>query len=60
MVRSIIIIIIIIKIPELLLLLGREESKHTTGATSGAVTVYPSEAPGSLPVFSGVRVVLDL
>ena len=33
---------------------------NTTGATSGAGTAYPSEAPEFTPVFSGVRVTPSL
>ena len=33
---------------------------NTTGATSGAATAYPSEAPEFTPVFSGVRVTPSL
>ena len=33
---------------------------YTTGATSGAGTAYPSEAPEFTPVFSGVRVTRSL
>jgi hypothetical protein len=33
---------------------------NTTGATNGAGTAYPSEAPEFTPVFSGVRVTRSL
>ena len=29
---------------------------NTTGATRGAVSAYPSEAPEITPVFAGIRV----